>query len=48
MRFALWVFTALTLSAQPNYQYFLNGNANDVQTKPTPGYLLAGGGKDDA
>ena len=46
MRPVLWVLTTLAISAQPNYQYFLNGNAADVQTKPTPGYLLAGGGKD--
>ena len=46
MRFALWAISAVVLSAQPNYQYFLNGNGADVETKPSPGYLLAGGGKD--
>jgi cyanophycinase len=46
MRIGLFLLAALTLRAQPTYQYFLSGNAADVTTKPTFGVLLAGGGKD--
>lgn len=40
------LFAAGALYGQASYQYFLSGNAADVQTKTTPGVLLAGGGKD--
>jgi cyanophycinase len=46
---ALWrpaVALLFGLWAEEPYQYFLTGNAADVQTRTTPGFALVGGGKD--
>lgn len=37
---------AAVACAQPPYQYYLTGNPADVQTSPTAGFTLVGGGKD--
>ncbi len=35
------------MSAQTTYDYYLSGSQSDARVKTRPGYLLAGGGKDD-
>jgi cyanophycinase len=49
-RLWLWILLALVSTAGParaeSYKYFRLGNRNDIQTKPTAGVAMMGGGRD--
>jgi cyanophycinase len=44
MRILVWLFAATLLAQETGYQSFHLGNAEPAAGKPSPGYLLAGGG----